>query len=138
MTARLAIPIIWGMNTAVLFRLWNVWDRLPQRVAVHFGMSLQPNGWSSKNGMLITVLAVMLGQALLASWLILRLGDAVALIAPVQVLVSVTLFGAFWQMISYNADGKPFQPLWLIVPMIMLFATITIFMVSLLFRFYRR
>lgn len=138
MTARVAIPIIWGMNAAVLLRLWNVWDRLPERVAVHFGMSLQPNGWSSKNGMLITVLAVMLGQALLASWLILRLGPAVAFMAPMQLLVSLTLFGAFWQMISYNAEGKPFQALWVVGPMVVLFAAITIFMVSLLFRFYRR
>jgi hypothetical protein len=52
--------------------------------------------------------------------------------------VSLTLFGAFWQMISYNAEGKPFQPLWVVGPMVVLFATITIFMMSLLFRFYRR
>lgn len=138
MTAKLAIPIIWGMNAAVLLRLWNVWDRLPQRVAVHFGMSLQPNGWSSKGGMLGMTIAVMLGHALLASLLILRVGGAVGLMAPVQLLVSLTLVCAFWQMISYNADGQPFQPLWVIAPVVLLFATITVFMLGLLFRFYRR
>lgn len=138
MTAKLAIPLIWAMNAALLLRLWNTWDRLPERVAVHFGISMQPNGWSSKSGMLIAVIAVTLGQAALASWLILRLGTAVGLMTPVQLLVSVTLVCAFWQMISYNADGKPFQPLWVIAPMVLLFATITVFMVSLVFRFYRR
>lgn len=137
MTAKLAIPVIWGMNAAVLLRLWNVWDRLPERVAVHFGISLQPNGWSSKRGMLVAVIAVMLGQATLASWLILRLGGAVGVIAPVQLLVSLTLFGAFWQMISYNADGKPFQPWWVLVPLVLLFGAIAAFMLGLLFRFYR-
>ena len=138
MTAKLAIPLIWAMNAALLLRLWNAWDRLPDRVAVHFGISMQPNGWSSKSGMLIAVIAVTLGQAALASWLILRVGTAVGLMTPVQLLVSVTLVCAFWQMISYNADGKPFQPLWVIAPMVLLFATITVFMVSLVFRFYGR
>ena len=138
MTAKLAIPLIWAMNAALLLRLWNAWARLPERVAVHFGMSMQPNGWSSRSGMLIAVIAVTLGQAALASWLILRVGAAVSLMAPVQLLVSVTLVCAFWQMISYNADGKPFQPLWVIAPMVLLFATITVFMVGLVFRFYRR
>jgi len=138
MTAKLAITTIWAMNAAVLLRLWNAWERLPERVAVHFGMSMQPNGWSSRSGMLIAVIAVTLGQAALASWLILRVGAAVSLMAPVQLLVSVTLVCAFWQMISYNADGKPFRPLWVIAPMVLLFATITVFMVSLVFRFYRR
>lgn len=138
MTAKLAITTIWAMNAALLLRMWNVWDRLPERVAVHFGMSLQPNGWSSKNGMLIIVIAAVAGQAALASWLILRLGGAFGFMAPLQVLVSFTLVCAFWQMISYNAEGKPFQPLWVIAPMVLLFATITVFMLGLLFRFYRR
>ncbi len=137
MTTKLAITAIWTMNAALLLHLWNAWDRLPERVAVHFGIS-QPNGWSSKAGMLATVVAVMLGQAALASWLILRVGSATAFIAPMQVLVSLTLVCAFWQMISYNAEGKPFQPLWVVGPMVLLFGAITVYLAGLFLRLNRR
>ena len=138
---KLAIPSIWttwAMNAALLLRLWTAWDRLPERVAVHFGISLQPNGWSSRNSLLIIVIAVAAGQAALATWLILRVGAAIPFFAPMQLLIGFTLVSAFWQVISYNADGKPFNPLWVIGPLVLLFGAITVFMMGLLFRFYRR
>jgi hypothetical protein len=45
---------------------------------------------------------------------------------------------AFWQTIRYNAEGTPFQPLWMFVPMIVLFASITAFMGKLMLDYYRR
>jgi hypothetical protein len=135
---KLAIPVIWAMDAALLLRLWTAWDRLPERVAVHFGMSLQPNGWSSRNALLIIVIAVAAGQSALATWLILRVGGSIGLIVPMQLLISFTLVSAFWQVISYNAGGKPFDPLWVIGPLVLLFGAITVFMLGMLFRFYRR
>jgi hypothetical protein len=65
-------------------------------------------------------------------------GGSIGLIVLMQLLISFTLVSAFWQVISYNADGKPFAPLWVIGPLVLLFGAITVFMLGMLFRFYRR
>jgi uncharacterized membrane protein len=136
--ARLAIPVIWGLAGALLLKLWNAWDQLPERVAVHFGFSLQPNGWSSKGGLAVIIALVAVGQATLATWLILRVTSVSAMMAPIQLAVSVVLVCAFWQVINYNAKGAPFQPLWILAPMVLLFATITALLLQTTFRYYRR
>jgi uncharacterized membrane protein YhdT len=45
----LALPL-----TALNYR--RAWDRLPQRMAVHFDINWQPNGWTSKEGSLMLAL----------------------------------------------------------------------------------
>jgi len=49
--AWLALPL-----TAVKF--WLAWDRLPARIAVHFDVNWQPNGWTSREGALMLALGV--------------------------------------------------------------------------------
>jgi Protein of unknown function (DUF1648) len=138
MNARYVLPVIWVLTGALLVKLWSAWEQLPGRVAVHFGMAMQPNGWSSKSALAAIVLLAVLGQAALATLLIVRVGNAAGLIAPVLLLVNVVLVGAFWQTIKYNAEGTPFQPLWIFVPTIVLFASITVFLAKMLFQYYRR
>jgi Protein of unknown function (DUF1648) len=138
MTARYVLAVIWVLTGALLVKLWSAWGQLPGRVAVHFGMAMQPNGWSSKSALAAIVLITVLGQAALATLLILRVGNAAGLIAPVLLLVNVVLVCAFWQTIKYNAEGTPFQSLWMFVPMIVLFASITVFLAKMLFEYYRR
>ena len=138
MNARLLIPVIWMLAGALIVKLWSAWDYLPDRVAVHFGMSMQPNGWSSKGTLAVTVILAVAGQAALATWLVLRLHNASNVIAAVQLVVSIVLVCAFWQVINYNAKGLQVQPLWILVPMVLLFATITLFFVRLLFHYYWR
>jgi hypothetical protein len=135
--ARAAIPVIWGLAGALIVKLWSSWSELPDRVAVHFGVTMQPNGWSSRNTMAVSVVLIVMGQAALATWLILRVGAAANVIAVVQLVVSVVLASAFWQMINFNAKGLPFRPMWILAPMALLFAAITVFLVSLLFRYAR-
>lgn len=138
MNARFAIPVIWMPGGALAVKLLTAWDQLPQRVAVHFGMAMQPNGWISKSGLAAIVLIAVLGQAALATFVLLRVGSAAGWIAPTTlVLVSVVLVSAFWQTINYNTQGTPLQPRWLFLPMIALFASITVFLVK-QFEYYRR
>lgn len=134
MNVRLTIPVIWALAGALLVKLWSAWSRLPDRVAVHFGLSMQPNGWSSRNMMAISVVLVILGQAALATWLILRVSSAANVIAVVQLVVSVVLVCAFWQMINFNAQGLPFRPMWVLAPMALLFATITVLLIRMMFQ----
>lgn len=137
MNEKLAITLIWSLSAAILLRLWRAWDRLPEREAVHFSMRLQPNGWAGKSSMLLIVIVFTLGQAILGSWLILTVSHGLSIVNWIQVLVSAMLVSAFWQMISFNADRKPFRAAWVVVPLVMLFASITAFMLDLSFRMYR-
>jgi hypothetical protein len=82
--ARLAIPVIWGLAGALLLKLWSDWSELPERVAVHFGLAMQPSGWSSRNTMAVSVVLVVVGQAALATWLILRVGSIANVMAVIQ------------------------------------------------------
>jgi len=131
MNAKLAITVIWCLASAPLMKLMNEWDSLPDRVAVHFGMALQPNGWSSKRTMAWMVFLTTMGQATLATVLILRTGGLGAMIAPIELAVSVVLVCSFWQLIDYNAKALPaFQLAWIVVPMVLLFATIIWFLLA--------
>jgi hypothetical protein len=49
--AWLALPLTW-------LKYWLAWDRLPARVAVHFDINWQPNGWTSREGALRLALGV--------------------------------------------------------------------------------
>jgi uncharacterized membrane protein len=115
MNARLAIPVIWTLAAALLLKLRMAWDQLPDRVAVHFGMALQPNGWSSKSALAAIMLIAVLGQAALATFVLLHVGSAAGWIAFIQVMVSAVLVCAFWQAINFNAEGTRFQPLGMFV-----------------------
>jgi hypothetical protein len=137
MNSKLAIPVIWTLAGALVIKLWTAWSQLPDRVAVHFGVSMQPNGWSSKGVLALSVLLAVVGQASLATWLILRIASASSMIAVIQLIVSAVLVCAFWQVINFNTRGTAFQAMWVLVPMVLLFATITVFLLSLVFRYSR-
>jgi uncharacterized membrane protein len=138
MSTKLAIPVIWILVAALLMKLLAAWDQLPDRVAVHFGMALQPNGWSSKSALAAIMLIAVLGQAALATFVLLHVGSAAGWIAFIQVMVSAVLVCAFWQTINVNAEGTPFQPLGMFASMIVLFASIAVFMGKLMLDHYRR
>ena len=37
--------LMWLALPVTAFRFWLVWDRLPLRMATHFNVNGQPNGW---------------------------------------------------------------------------------------------
>jgi hypothetical protein len=49
--AWVALPLTW-------LKYWLAWDRLPARVAVHFDINWQPNGWTSREGALMLAVGV--------------------------------------------------------------------------------
>jgi len=59
---------------------------------------------------------IIIGQAALSSWLVSRVGDVSILIAVVQ----VALASAFWQMIHDSPGESRFQPIGVILPMLLL------------------
>ncbi|HLW55223.1 MAG TPA: DUF1648 domain-containing protein [Candidatus Angelobacter sp.] len=138
MKARLALPVIWSLTGALLLKLFVSWNRLPERVAVHFNIRMEPNGWSSRGDLAAIVLLAVLGEAALASWAVLRWGSAGGLGGLILLAVNIVLVSAFWQVISYNAQGTPFQPLWIYLPLIALFAGIAVFLTTQMLAYQRQ
>jgi Protein of unknown function (DUF1648) len=134
MMAKVAILVIWALAIVVLIRLFSVWDHLPQRVAVHFGVSMQPNGWSSRSGMALLLLLAVVGHAVLATFLIAGFGSRAGIIAPLHMIVATVLVSAFWQMINFNAEGKQFQAIWIVVPVLLVIGFISTILLAALFR----
>lgn len=132
MNGKIAIVAVWALAAVPLMRLMSVWDSIPDRVAVHFGISGEPNGWSSKAALPWLLALPILGQAALATFLIVRLGAHSPLFPFTHVLITFVLVCAFWQLIEYNANKTPFRIMWVIGPLILMFATIA---VNLIMRF---
>ena len=64
----------------------------------------------------------VIGQAALSSWLVARVANVSILIAIVQVAVA----SAFWQMINDSPEESRFQPLGVILPMLLLFGLVAV------------
>lgn len=124
MNSKLAILFIWATSAALVVKLWTAWDQLPERVATHFGIDMRPNGWSSKNALAAIVVVAALGQAALTTLLLLAVGNFPGLIALILTVVSVVLVSAFWQVIRYNVNGTPFQPLWMFLSVAAVLASV--------------
>lgn len=128
MIAKLAIPAIWMLASALLFRLLSVWDELPERVAMHFGISLQPNGWGRKSVLASVTVLVVLGHAVLTTWLLLAHFQGNGNVAIIQLATATVLFSVFWQTITFNISGKPLRPLWIILPVLLIVGSIGVLM----------
>lgn len=119
MIAKLAISATWILASALLFRLLSVWDQLPERVAVHFGRSLQPDGWSRKSIMAWLIVLLVGGHAISATWLLLTHAQGNGMVATIQLATATVFFSVFWQMITFNTEGKPLKAVWIILPVLL-------------------
>ena len=124
MIAKLAISAVWILASALLFRLLSVWDQLPERVAVHFGRSLQPDGWSRKSIMAWLVVLIIVGHATFTTWLVLTHGQGNGMLATIQLVTATVFFSVFWQMITFNTEGRPLKAVWIILPVLLILGLI--------------
>lgn len=118
MIATVAIAVIWMLAAALLFRLLSVWDELPERVAVHFGITLRPDGWASRSTMAVLMFFVMVGHAALSTWLVFTRVSADPMVSAIQLATATVFFSAFWQAITFNISGKPLKAIWIVLPML--------------------
>lgn len=126
MSEKISIAVIWSMATAVLTRLASSWTLLPERVVTTFGVGSEATGWGSREALLVSVLMAVVGQAALATFLILRLARAVRFLPLVQATVSLVLVCGFWQVINYNAYHVPVQSLWVLGPVALLSVAVAV------------
>ena len=73
---KLAILVMWLALPTSAWTYWNVWDRLPERMAVHFDANWHANGFTTREGamkmglgILIFMLVVFTIATLLISYL---------------------------------------------------------------------
>jgi uncharacterized protein DUF1648 len=53
------LALMWLTLVTSAMNYWRVWDRLPERMAVHFDASFHPNGFTSKAGSVELGLGIM-------------------------------------------------------------------------------
>jgi len=124
MIAKLAIPAVWILASALLFRLLSGWDQLPERVAMHFDRSLQPDSWGRKSIMAWLIVLLVVGHAILTTWLLLMHGQGNGMLAVIQLATATVFFSIFWQMITFNTQGKPLKAVWIILPVLLIVVSI--------------
>ena len=106
--------LMWLALVTTAWNYWRAWDRLTERVAVHFDSNFEPNGYTSRQG------AVELGLGIMAVLLVLF--TVAGLIAhamkPVaawpMLLVSYVVLGICWygnySIIRFNLNRLAPQP----------------------------
>jgi uncharacterized membrane protein len=124
--ATLAIFVIWILATALLFRLLSVWDELPERVAVHFGVSLRPDGWASRSTMAVLIFLLVVGHAALSTWLLFTRGSADPMVSAIQLATATVFFSAFWQVITFNISGRPMKAIWIVLPALLVAGSVSV------------
>jgi Protein of unknown function (DUF1648) len=50
--------MLWLALPLTALQYWSVWDQLPARIATHFGVSGQPNGWMARDTSLTSAMVV--------------------------------------------------------------------------------
>jgi uncharacterized membrane protein len=133
MIAELAISVVWILASALMFRLLSVWDQLPERVAVHFGASLQPDGWGRKSTMALLIVLVVVGHAVFTTWLVLTHGQGSEIVATILLATATILFSVFWQAITFNISGKPLKAIWIVLPVLLIVGAIAALLSRILF-----
>jgi hypothetical protein len=114
MSPLLVNVLIWAMAATLLARLGLI-----------AGKPSSPSSGNRNSGSKdlatgVLMPLIIVGQAALSSWLVARVGGVSILIAVVQIAVA----SAFWQLIHDSPEESRFQPLGVIVPMLLLFGLI--------------
>jgi|GEM_PF-4658319 hypothetical protein len=117
MSSSFVIFLIWALASLLVTRIgvaaYQASGRKPLTPARHSYVSVDV-------ATRVLMPLIIIGQAALSSWLVSRVGDVSILIAVVQ----VALASAFWQMIHDSPGESRFQPIGVILPMLLLFGLI--------------
>jgi hypothetical protein len=104
------IALQWLALALIAFMYALEWEQLPARIATHFNLNNQPNGWMSREGSLIFSLVMATAFAATGSLILLRIRKpdltAWGLLAFFYVILWTLLY-ANYSIIGFNVEGRP-------------------------------
>jgi Protein of unknown function (DUF1648) len=128
--------LLWLALPLAALEYWQVWDKLPARMATHFNAANQPNGWMTPGESLrfiLVMMAVMLAVFSVLAWIASRKSvnaGSWALLGLFYVSMA-TLVAVNKAMLSFNVDGRPLNlgP-WLVVVPVAVVVFVVVFLLS--------
>ncbi len=107
---RTMTALLWLALPLTAFQFWTVWNQLPGRMASHFGATGQPNGWMSRETLVIFSLVLLTFLLATFTWALTRVRkpDALAwsLLAMFYVVIGV-LVSVNSAVLKFNLYGHP-------------------------------
>ena len=111
-TWKIAIALLWLGLPAVALRYWQVWDALPARMASHFDLAGNPNGWMPREGSLIFALGMMATMAITGTAVLLRVRKP-ELLGWSALGMFYVIEGVFYRLedslLNYSLHGEPVE-----------------------------
>ena len=110
-----AIAFLWAALPAIYFQYADAWNRLPARMATHFDINGNPNGWAPRETSMwfilgVTAFVVLVGTILLAR---IRKPDAASwgVLAMFYIMLAI-LYRASAAVIEYSLSGNFLSMAW--------------------------
>ncbi len=102
----LALPIM-------VLAFGAVWQKLPDRLATHFDLAGQPNGWMPREEAVVVMLGISTAVLIIATWIASRVKEpdatAWALVALFYIIQGTLIYAA-QSVIDFNLRAKPVHP----------------------------
>ncbi|HXM23115.1 MAG TPA: DUF1648 domain-containing protein [Terriglobales bacterium] len=127
--------LMWLALPITAFRYWQVWDRLPLRMATHFDINGQPNGWMPPETALLLALgttAFTLAIFTTVSYFAHKthIPDAFswALLGFLYLVVGFA-YALNSSVVQHNLDGQPFRiDFWIVLVPVAIVALVAVFL----------
>ncbi len=107
---RALAALLWLALPANALLCTLVWGHLPSRVATHFGFNGQPNGWTTREGLVVFSLVIAIITLTAATFVLLRVRKPDPTAWSLLFLFYVVLGVQLWAekaVIDYNVAGTP-------------------------------
>jgi uncharacterized membrane protein len=111
---RLIVFLPWLTLPVWIARCWLDWQSIPDRLAVHFGVSGSPNGWQSRSDFVVQssvvlamLLVIMTGVVSFSRWERFKSANSGVwrVLLIIQYAVSLFTFTVFWRLLSANIES---------------------------------
>jgi len=109
---RSLVALPWLAVVFVGLRYWQVWDRLPARMATHFDGTGRPKGWMSREASFIFMVGILVFVLISFSLILARLRRTESGSWAFLALFGVVAGTICWlneSLLAYNLYGKPVQ-----------------------------
>jgi hypothetical protein len=107
---RTMTALLWLALPLTVFQFWTVWNQLPARMASHFGVTGQPNGWMSRESLVIFSLGLLTFLLATFTWALTRVRKPDPLAWSLLTMFYV-VFGVLLRVnssvLNYNLYGHP-------------------------------